>query len=206
MPLNKVTLAPNIHIKWNPVTDDGNIRLDFREFIIDDTGKVTSYTDLENVDIHFDDISTLAMRVANLGSSAVDPVTGQTLPPVVSGAAIMFAIKRLVDTIIEEKAQQAIRQMLQPAFNQTSAREFIVDLTNLDFSKSGVFLSAAVDWGDGSDVVTTTDNLQPLLHEFGEVVEPTTFEVVVNLVTDGAGSFEFQFSAYVEPVLSNGAD
>lgn len=155
MSLQKTTLANKITIDWNPVTDGGQVRLDFHEFIVDDQGNPTSFTDPNNVEHHFDDIMALATRIANNGEATPDPVTGLTLPAQTSGAAIMFQIKRLVEGIIREKLEAKIRKTISHTITNN-------DLTaTLSFSDSDYpIVDMIIDWDDETppETVTTLSN------------------------------------------------
>ena len=198
--MQKVTLAPNIVIKWNPVTDDGQVRLDFREFVVDPiTSAPTSYADIDKVDIHFDDINTLAMRIAPLGG-VPDPVTGETLPQNMSGAAIMFSIKRLVDTIIREKLEQRIRGGVQPMINNPEPNEFVVDMSNNTFIEGDALIDYSVDWGDDTapDENVTLDTVS---HTYADVTEMTEYTITVTVNTQMLSGIVFEIPVGVSPAI-----
>lgn len=203
--MQKATLAPQIIIRWDPVKDDGSIRFDFREFMLDETGKPTAYANINEIDIHTETIMQMAVRLADLTGFETDPVTQQTLPSSISGAMIMRCIKEMTNVIIAERARQKAEQKFHFTINQAQDSY----LTTIDFSMStfeaSEIVDVTVDWGDGSAAVTQA-NLNNMTHTYADVVEPTQYDVVVTLNTTDHTGLTRTYSMVISPIATSEPD
>lgn len=198
--MQRAQLAPNIVIKWDPVTDAGQVRFDLREFMLDDLGKPTAYANINEVDIHFEEVANMAVRVADLTGHETDPVTQQVFPSVVSGAMIMRCIKQMTNVIIREKLEKKIRGGVQPTINNPTANEFVVDMSNNTFIEDDARVDYTVDWGDG----TTPDEnvtLDTVSHTYADVTEMTEYTITVTVNTQMLSGIVFELMVRVSPVV-----
>ena len=96
--MDKVKLARNINIKWDPITDDGVVRMGLLDHAVDADG-VTRFVLPEDSYGHIETLAQIKARL--IEDEIVDPVTGQTISNV-SGAGLMLLIKKVVDQIVVE--------------------------------------------------------------------------------------------------------
>lgn len=94
--------STRITITWHPVTNDGQIRLDLYDFILDDQGNPTGFMDPDSRTINHESIAVASQRTLTPVFS-VDPVTGEDVPNL-SGASIMGFFKQYVDLVESELA------------------------------------------------------------------------------------------------------
>ena len=188
MPLTKELLAPTIVIKWDPVSDNGTIRLDFMEFILDDNGSPTAYTNPKDIDVHFLNISDLYEKQLDLGENYVDPVTQESLPSNISGSTLMFGVKRLVDVLIKERKFEKAKTLLSYTRSNNNT-EVTLDFSESSFINGDSFVELAVDWGDGSAPVTSTNMI--VTHDYN-VEEFAQFTVSITVKTVEFDSIELE--------------
>ena len=195
MTFQKVTLAPSIEIDWNPITDDGNIYFHLRDFILGN-GQFTNYTDPNDLKFHKEKIADLCSRVINIEGLPVDPYTSEQLPSEVSGVVVMYAIKRLVDQIIEDiKVQNILNTLTFDATIEYNKVTFTIGENVSQFGDS--ILNIEYDWGDDSEPLNTTDLVSE--HEY-DVEEPTDHVITVKITTDLTGENTFTgFDVHVYP-------
>ena len=200
MAFEKIKLADNIVIKWNPVTDDGQVRLDFRDFVKDATGNATSFSDPESTEVHFDPIMTLAQRIASVDYT--DPFTGTVLPTQISGAAVMECIKRLVDVVIlESEEQKALALLTSSVSIDQATNATTVSIAGSQYVEGDEFVSMTIDWGDGSleDTVTTGTTAT---HTYAEVVDPTEYVIGITVKTTNHAALSMSQIVLVEPPVA----
>lgn len=145
---SKALLAPRINIQWNPVDDTGTVSMQFMEFLLEEDGTPSNWTD-PNKAINFSEsIQELLSRTFQTGGIA-DPVTGEQLPMNLSGASTMWLIKRVTDTIIAEVNHRRASQLLvlEPTI---TGNNVTIDILNSGYMDGDAFASMSVDWGDGT--------------------------------------------------------
>ena len=145
-------LANNINIRWNPVTDDGQIRFEFLNFLLHESNSLTSLVDVENVQVHYEKIRDIAFKQIDSGA-IVDPVTGSQLPEGLSGAAVMTIFKRFTEVIIRDMEIQAVSDAIAVNWRQdelgVNVADFDIERYYFENSNDPV-QSIFVDFGDGS--------------------------------------------------------
>jgi len=100
--MEKVKLARNINIKWDPINDDGIVRLGLLDHAVDSNG-VTRFVLPEESYGHTETLSQIKSRL--IEDEIVDPVTGETITNI-SGAGLILLIKSIVDQIIVEVEEE----------------------------------------------------------------------------------------------------
>lgn len=97
--------ADTITIRWNPVTDNGNVDFSFNNYLLDDNGQSTEFIAPGGKRITRESIQEIAMRQLTEAGALIDPITQEPISAI-SGAGLMMLIKATVNQIRDELENQ----------------------------------------------------------------------------------------------------
>jgi hypothetical protein len=106
--MDKVKLAREIRIDWNPVTDNGSVSLNVFEHIIENE-KVTSFLSPVSKELIFHNFTEIRDLIVD--QEIIDPVTGIKIENF-SGAGVILMMKRLTDEIFKKRDEMIEAQRL----------------------------------------------------------------------------------------------
>lgn len=93
--------ADTITIRWNPVTDNGNVDFSFNNYLLDENSQSTEFIAPGGKRITRESIQEIAMRQLTEAGALTDPITQEPIPAL-SGAGLMMLIKATVNQIRDE--------------------------------------------------------------------------------------------------------
>lgn len=93
--------ADTITIRWNPVTDNGNVDFSFNNYLLDENGQSTEFVAPGERRNLRESIQEIAMRQITEAGVLADPITQEAIPAL-SGAGLMMLIKVTVNQIRDE--------------------------------------------------------------------------------------------------------
>lgn len=190
--------APRIVIDWDPVTDDGHVRLDFYDFLMETgTNNPTSYLNPNKRLSHEEDLQTLGMRLGKT-DNIIDPVTGAPLPNRISGAAAMEIIKKITNEIIDHVTYTSALNHINSNMTINELNEVTIDISNSDFTDIGEFVEMSIDWGDGDPIQTV--NTLNTSHAYNPSNGSTTYNINVDISTTNHQSLTIDHQITVHPL------